>query len=539
MVANQPMYPPIGDAVDLREYVRVLRKRIWVIVVGTLLCVGLAAAFVLTSTPIYRAHATVLLKPTGVNLSQVSAGWDKLISPDTEAAVVTSLPVAQAAGSTLKPAGDPSALLKNVSVSVSPDSQTLDIFYTSPDPKRAAALANAFAGAYLEYRRSRAEGDIKNQILSIQQDVRAQESKLRAYNEVISNDPTSAAAADARAQRDIVTAQLTVLQSNMLSLGLLNTDPGEIIYSAQAPRTPTSPKPKLDMALGLVVGLFLGIVLAFIRDRMDEHLKRPEDVEAVVGAPVLARIPPVKESRQASVVGSDGEEPAVSEAFRALRVTLLATTREANDKVILVVSSVEAEGKSTVATNLAVVLAQADKSVVLVSADLRRPADHRLLGASSPVGLTDVLAHEVELDHALQTTSVPGLTVLSGGRTSSRPTEVLESRAMRAALAQLSQRYDFVILDGAPILAVADSLVLAHLADAVLFVVDPTRATRSALTVVRTQLGHVGANIVGTVLNRVRSRDRAHVYYQAQYGNGNGNGSAKAKRAQRKSKVER
>lgn len=524
-----------GEVVDLREYTRVLRRRAPIIVLCVVLVTGLAAAYAFLATPIYRSSATVFIKPTGVN-SQDVPDPTKLIDPATEQAIVKSLPVAQIAARSIGGGSNASALLKNVSTGVTSALQTLTVSYSAVQPATAAEGANAFARAYLQFRQSQAESAVSQQVLDIQTKIQEAQKELRTLNAVIAQNPASAAARDARGQRRGLGAQLTVLQSNLISLSLLNTNPGQILNVAQIPRAPSSPNQKLDIALGVLVGLIVGVALAFLRDRMDEHLRRPEDVEGLLDAPLLARVPlePGRGMATGLLSTRDRRTP-TAEVFRALRTTLLASAATSGAKVVLVVSSVPDEGKSVVATNLAIVLAQAEKNVVLVSADLRKPTVHLFLNVHNAVGLTDVLEDDVSVDEVIQDSSIAHLRVLPSGAPTHGPTELLESRAMRKLLAVLRDRYDYVILDGAPLLNVADSLALAQLVDGVLIVADARRTTRSGLTEVRNQLGRVGANLLGAVLNKVPPSERSHRYgYGYGYGaeEARGDGRAAASEAQ-------
>jgi capsular exopolysaccharide synthesis family protein len=510
-----------AEAVDLRDYLRVVIKRIPTILLCVALTVGIAAAYVLISTPIYRSTAIVLMKPTGVDLTAVAGNWDKVISPETEKAIVESLDVGTAVAQRFGGRTSALALLRHVDVSVTADTQTMSISYSSPDPHFAANAAQAFAEAYLTTRQEQARKDVSDQADGLNNKIDTLRTRLKELNATIETSTSASEVDAAKLDRNSLLPQLAYLQTQLGTVNVLNTTPGEVIYDAQVPGSPSSPNVKLIIAFGLVAGLVLGVAAAFLRDRMDEHVRTPEEVEALLETPVLARVPEQPGRGPAIGVLSPRDLRAPeAEVFRALRTTLLAGAND-GDQVIMVSSSVPDEGKSVVATNLAIVLAQADKEVVLVSADLRKPSVHLFLGVHNAVGLADAVEDEVPLDEVLQPTAIANLSVVASGRPSGGPTELLGSREMHRLLSSLRERFDHVIVDSAPLLSVADSLALAQSVDGILLVSDVGRTTRSALVEMRHQLDRIGARVVGIVLNKVDASSARHRYgYGYGYGHG-------------------
>ncbi len=245
-----------------------------------------------------------------------------------------------------------------------------------------------------------------------------------------------------------------------------------------------------------------------------------------MGAPVLAvipRVPSWTDGAKAHLVALAEPKGPASEAYRALRTSVLVNAVQRSVKVILVVSPTQGEGKTTTAANLAVTLAQADKSVVLISADLRRPRLHEFFDIRNERGLTEVLTGTTPAWESLKRTEIENLWVLPSGSIPSNPAELLQSEKMRELLEEQRAVVDFVIMDCPPVLQVSDALGLVPLSDAVLFVADAKNTRKGAADQARQQLEQVGATFIGSVLNDFDTVG-THDYYGYGYGGDNGGG---------------
>ena len=250
---------------------------------------------------------------------------------------------------------------------------------------------------------------------------------------------------------------------------------------------------------------------------LSDELRGRADFEEHAGVPVLAVIPKVASWRrksEAKLITLDQPKSVVSEAYRTLRTSILFSAMQRGLHTIMVASANAGEGKSTTAANLAVVLADSGKRVVLISADLRKPRLHRFFGLETEPGLSNALAGESTVWDTLQAPQVENLRVMVSGPVPARPTELLQSEAMGELVADLRDVSDFVIIDTSPILPVADALVLAPLVDGILLVADASITTRSAVTHTRELLDQVDARLVGAVFNDYDpSRDRGGAGY--------------------------
>jgi len=305
---------------------------------------------------------------------------------------------------------------------------------------------------------------------------------------------------------------------------------------ALVPTTPVRPDKRLDIAAGVLVGLILGVTLAFIRDGLDRTLKTAEDIESEITVPTLAVIPlgvrsrgrygryfardaqraPSANNLAQAILKAPGSE--MAESFRVLRTSILLSSAPRPPQVVLVTSAHPSEGKTFASVNLALALAQRGGRVLLVDADLRKPSIVKALGLPDGEGngLSSLLTSAHSIDQALQPFSAqPNLSVLPSGPIPSNPAELVSSPAMEGLLGDLRQRFEHIVLDSPPLLLVTDGIVLSTMADGVVVVVESGGTSRGALRRVRQILDRAGANTLGAVLNKLD--DRVDGYYTSRY----------------------
>ena len=302
----------------------------------------------------------------------------------------------------------------------------------------------------------------------------------------------------------------------------------EVVETASIPKAPIKPKKMRTVAVSLFLGLFLGTGLAFFFEYLDDTVKTPADLEDRVGVAVLGFVPDM----DTKGVGMDGfsyrgsvcvVEPkgSASEAYRNIRTSLFFSAPPEESQLLVVTSSGPQDGKTTTATNLALVIAQSGKRVLLVDADFRKPMVHKVFGLRSRVGLSTVLVGEASLAEAVQRPEYDGKTienldVLAAGPTPPNPAELLDSQGMRQLLAQARQSYDRVIMDTPPVLFVADASIVGAISDGVILVVKSATNTRALATRAREHLEGVRARILGGILNDVHV-SRLGYYYSDYY----------------------
>lgn len=496
---------------ELREYLTVLWRRKLLVAIMIAATLGATVLYTNRQTRMYTSSAQVLVDPISLpvqgqsSYATVNMASEQLIATSPE---VTSIAGRKLANTGITPDG--------VSVESALDQQTLTFTVTSPQPRWAKLQAQAYAEAYLEHRRQQLQQDLQygyDAINSVIDDLNRQiadaEDEL-AQARAAGDDPRANVL---ELRISSLSSQLTTQQSSLNQLLLAGSAPvGQMVVPAYLPAAPSSPDVRRNVLLGLLLGLALGVGFAFLAERLDERVRRREEVEASTGAPLIARIPAASMPEHGVLILEDPGADA-SEAYRALRARVLYSASKLGARQIMVTSYQAGEGKTTTALNLAAALAQTDKRTVVVSGDMRGPNLGDFLGAEREPGLTDVLNGDAELLDALQPTSLENLSVLSSGRYVEDGSALLGSEAMRDLMTRLADHAEFVIVDAPPVVGVSDALSIGSFVPWVLFVADARRSKRSAIREAMFELRSVGASPLGVVLTRVPSRE--HVSYSS------------------------
>jgi capsular exopolysaccharide synthesis family protein len=349
---------------------------------------------------------------------------------------------------------------------------------------------------------------------------------------------------ESEANKTLYEGLMTKLKETAISQGLRSSNI-RVVDPAMVPTAPSRPAKTRNLALACLVGLAGGIGLALLREYLDNTVKTPDDIETLARLPSLAVVPQFASSngsgkrgmlpgiasnghdRRIELVAQHLPKSQMSEAFRALRTSILLSQAEHPPQVILVTSALPREGKTTAAANLAVTLAQLGDSTVIVDADLRKPGIGRLLnlGGSKYAGLSSYLAGVSSLDLvSVPHPSIPNLVAIPTGPLPPNPADLLSSHKLADAIAELRKKFKFIVIDSPPIMAATDAVILSVQTDGVLLVVRSGETPKEAFTRTRDLLKSVKCRVLGVVLNAVDSRSPdyyySYRYYPYSYGYG-------------------
>jgi len=513
------------EELELRDYLQVIKARKWVIVQAIVVVTLAALAVSFLQTPTYEGEAKVLITDRDAGAALLGFAVGEFTGPaernlQTQVQLMQVRPIAEETVRELGLRTTPAELLERVTVAAVGQTNIIRVVATDPDPEMAVAIANQMAEGFVNWSQQVRRESIAAAATEVELRLEdAQDQVLEVGRRISDEGRTDELDAELR----ILAGLYTTLAEKLESLRIqqqLETGAGRVVSPAVVNETPLSPQPLRNGALGLAVGLVFGLGMAFLYEYLDNTIKSTEVAEKLFGAPVLGMIPletfEKGEQRRLTIVQHPGSPAA--EAYRALRNSLDFINFEHDIKTLLVTSAAPAEGKSTVAANLAASLAQAGKKVVLVSCDFRRPTSGDFFGLQNMIGLSDVLFGSHSIKAALQRPGDENLLVMTSGKMPPNPSELLGSQKMHELLTELGEWADWVILDTPPLLAVADPAAVARWADGVLMVTRAGVTTREAAAKGAEMLENVGARIVGSVVWGLEGGAAGGGYYAGYFG---------------------
>ncbi len=434
---------------QLGDYLAVLRKQWWVIALTTAVVVAIVGVMSFTATPIYNATASVFVSlPFGNTAGELFQGSTYVQGQMQSYAELAETPaVLQPVIDDLDLGVSAEDLARNITATTSGETVILAITARATEPQRAAAIANATAVSLAEVAQSlapkRTNGDAAVQIDTIEQ--------------------------------------------------------------AQPPQFQSSPDKRRNLAAALLAGLLLGSGLAFARHFLDKRLRSVEEVASETDLPVIGEITVDPGAGPSRVVMRDSPGDPVAEGYRRLRVNLQFLEVSQRPLVCVVTSARPGEGKSTTAVNLAFACAHAGDRVLLIDADLRKPAIDKMLGLVQSAGLTTVLSGRSTLADMIQPAGADtAIDVLTSGQIPPNPAELLGSSEMVRLLEEARAMYDVVLIDSPPLLPVVDAAILAHDASGAIVVARVNHITRDDVPKAKSQLDQAGARALGIVVNAIR-----------------------------------
>lgn len=497
-----------NDELDLRDYLNVIRARKWVIIQAIVIVTLVAVVYSVIQAPTYESEARVLISEKdagaaifGSVLAEFSSQPERGLQ--TQVQLMQVRPLLENTIRTLDLGMTPDQLAGRVTISAVGQTNIVSVKVTHGDAQTAADITNTLAGEFVTWSRDYKRESLQAAVDEVQARLDQAKTEILELGKRINAEGKSD---DLAAELAIATGSYTTLAGKLEELKIneqLEVGSGRIVSPAVVTEEPIEPRPLRNGVLGIAVGLVFGLGMAFLYEYLDNTIKTSEQAEDLYGAPVLGLVPAEKfekgEKRRLTIIQHPGSPAA--EAYRVLRNSLDFINFEHSIKTLLISSAAPAEGKSTVAANLAAGLAQAGKKVAFVNCDFRRPTTDQFFTVNNIIGLADVLAGTNTLKAALQQPIQNlNLLVLTPGKLPPNPSELLGSTKMQELIKSLEEWADWVIIDSPPLLAVADGAAVARWADGVLLVSKGGTSTKDAARKGREMLENVGARIAGVVV---------------------------------------
>ncbi len=526
------MEEPLELEIDIREYLDILKRGWWLILLAALLAGGAAYFFSAQQPPVYRASGKLfILQAPVTGGSGGTADYAAIAASErlaqTYAELIKTQPVMERVAQNLGLSMTPSQLAGRIHASPVQETSLIEVSVQDYDPQRAADIANEVMRVFIlqnqalqASRYAASKENLQRELAAIQ----AEMEKTRAQLDALGNPSTPEGLAE-RQRLEALLAQYrssyaTLLRSyEDVRLAEARTTDNVYIAEAATPNfTPVAPRTKLNTLLATFLGALLAIAAIFAKEALDDSVKSGEQATAITKVPVIGSVGIIKGRHRANkLIAAYNPRSPLAESFRILRTNIEFAEVNAPVRTLVVTSSGPQEGKSTVAANLAIVLAQAGRRVLLVDADLRRPTVHHFFRKANTRGLTTALlqprrpvtAHIVE-------SGVRGLSLMTSGPVPPNPAELLGSKRMKELLEALQNHAQIIVLDSPPVLALADTHLLARMCDATLIVVDVGKTKMQALKAAVEQLHQYDVRVLGLTLNRVSKR-RTVYYLQYEY----------------------
>jgi capsular exopolysaccharide synthesis family protein len=509
---------------ELNKYIFPLRKWWWLLAASTLIAALFSTISVLRQPTIYQAHTTLMI---GTTINDPNPSSTELSLGQQLAAAYADLANREIIRNATKNALGLDQLPEYFAQAL-PNSQLIEIVVNDTDPERAQRVANELTNQLILLSPMSAQSEeqgrqefIHERLNNLELEIQETEAEIEKLQEELS-------AAFSAQQIDQLQDQISSLESKLNSMennyGLLlsNSKQGAVntltvIAAAELPSSPVGSMKGLTILLAAAAGFVLAACEAYLLEFFDDTLKSPDDVVRLFSAPIMGHI--FEQQLETQKEGNDEEAKVVenriydvddlrhpvAEAFRTLRTNIEMTQAVRPIKTILVTSADIGDGKTSVAANLAMSIAQREKDVILIDGDLRRPNIHEFFKLDNEHGLVDLVLDGSAISDALQYKKDGKLAVLTTGGTPANPTELLSSKKMDQLLSKLEGAADVVIIDGPPFI-VADAMVMAAKVDGVIVVVRPAHTRRSLAVGASEQLKLAGARVIGIVLNRIPLR---------------------------------
>lgn len=523
---------------DLKVYARLLWHWAWLVILCTLVAAAVAYGISSVTTPIYQASTTLLINqarnPTGADMQDLMLS-ERIGRTYAELMKRSPILAKVAEEFEVEPAVLQSAITQ-ISVTSVRDTQLLQLSIEGTSPEVVASVAEALPRVFIEDLKSvqserfaESKNNLQRELDTLSNEIEVTQVAIEAINDA----PTAEEAVELGRLRNALTqyqnnyANLLQSYENIRLTEVQSSDSIAVVEPAQVPTQPIRPRALTNTLLAAIVGAMLALGIIFLIEYLDDRVKTPQDLYSIVDLPVLgsiARIATLEKkglgkrktrlTAEETLVSSIQPRHPITEAYRGIRTNLQYSSVDTNLTSLLITSATPGEGKTTTAANLAIVLAQSGRSVILVDADMRKPRQHTLFELPQSPGLTDaIVASHTPPTRYVRATNVPNLSLLTSGKVPPNPAELLGSQRMQQLIAQLHEQAEMIIFDAPPVLAVTDAQVLANQVNGVVLIIDSEQTSRATVARAVEALARTNANLLGAVLNRLVRSPRGYYQY--------------------------
>jgi len=519
---------------ELNKYIFPLRKWWWLLIASTLIAAIFSSLSILRQPTIYQARTTLMI---GMTINNPNPSSNELLLGQQLAAAYADLANREMVLNATKNALAMDQLPEYIARAL-PNTQLIEITVNDIEPKRAQSVANQLSAQLILLSPTNAPAEeqgrqefIHQRLNNLEAQIKETESEIEKLQGELADTYSAQEINSKQTEISSLQSKLDTMENNY-GLLLSNTQKGAIntltvIEPADLPSRPIGPRKGLSILLAAAVGFVLAACEAYLLEFLNDTMKSADDVERLFSAPIIGRIFEQidRKDEENQLFDADDLRHPIADAFRGLRTNIEITQADRPLKTILVTSPDIGDGKTSVAANLALSLAQRDKEVILLDADLRRPNVHKFFGLDNDRGLVDLISDGAAISDVLQFKKDRKVGVLTSGEPPLNPTEILSSKKMDQLLSKLQETADVVIIDGPPFI-VADAMVMASKVDGVVVVVRPGHTRRSLALGALEQIKLTGSKVVGVVLNRIplhgadyyAGKSYLYTYYSSTYG---------------------
>lgn len=492
---------------NLLRLLRILRRRWWIFGLIAIFAASSAYFTVQRETPLYQATAVMVVNPAAlVGSNDQNSLQDSQRLTETYTMLVNTQPMRERVAAAV---GIDEIDPGSISVNTVGNTLLIEITVTDVFPEDAADIANAFVSEFQNYIRDQNDSRVEQSLTSVEQQVDFLNMQIEEVDEELLTADTSEIEG-LQQQRRVYLELVAQLESEAATSSMRASSGSPFIQGvdpAEIPGSPSSPQVMQTTMLGAVVGLLIGTALVALLEYLDNTVKTYADIEEVVAAPLLASIPILPSLRRdpKQIFVSTQPRSNQSESIRLLRTNLTFASVESPLSTLVVTSTLPGEGKSTVAANLAMSIAQSGKLVALLDGDLRKPTLHTIFNVDNVIGTTTFITDSnLRWDSVAINVSEPRLKVITSGPLPPNPGEIISSDRFRELIHQLTEEFDLVVIDSPPVLGASDALVSGSIADGVLLVTQHGRTRIEEVRNASDLISQSGAWLVGVIINKTK-----------------------------------